>query len=761
MDKQPKIGIMTFHAAHNNGAALQAYALQQSLSLLGADAELIRYFDMHNEKRAVHHSHLYNFFHNPTFLFNLLFNFRRTLKLRGKSVLTDRAFQNFHKQFLITSNEPYYSYNDLIEANTRYNGFVTGSDMVWTPIGQNLPAYFLQFADNGKRFSYSPSLTGTQKFSEEQHSRIQKYIREMDIISCREREGVDYVQKNVEKEATLTLDPTLLFDKLSWASHLNLSIDKKSDPYILCYMFDELSKVHKKNISSYAKKFGYQIRYVPMTMAQREYEIDHGYICGYGPREFVELFLNASFIITNTYHGLMFSLISETPFALIHRRSNNQWKSNEERMSNILDLLNLSVRYIDANTSIPDSFFELDYHVINQIIERERKKSLSFLSKIVEAASCQKLSDRPQIHHVSELSTKDCTGCGLCSSTCPFSAISMINDDEGFRIPLVNTDICKQCHKCVSICPSINEKPYSHLPIAAYAAVSKDCLVSDSASGGAFVTIARYFIEILNGVVYGAVFDDNLHCVHVRASTMEDVKKMQNSKYVQSNIEVTYEHIKEDLHSGRHVLFTGTPCQVASVLSYMGGPSDLLFTVSLICHGVPSPGYWSKYIDETYKGKLKEFKFRNRNNRSVGKTSFVGTALLSDNKELQIRHSDDVFYRTFLRNLSFRMSCYYCKYAKPERIGDFTIGDFDSESNYSEFLPNNAKSSIMINTESGKELWAKINAELEYIPINYDLEASYNNQLRIPSEMPEGRHDIYSDLNKMTWDAFVNKYKSI
>ena len=129
MDKHPKIGIMTFHAAHNNGAALQAYALQQSLSLLGADAELIRYFDMHNEKRAVHHSHLYNFFHNPTFLFNLLFNFRRTLKLRGKSVLTDRAFQNFHKQFLITSNEPYYSYNDLIEANTRYNGFVTGRNI--------------------------------------------------------------------------------------------------------------------------------------------------------------------------------------------------------------------------------------------------------------------------------------------------------------------------------------------------------------------------------------------------------------------------------------------------------------------------------------------------------------------------------------------------------------------------------------------------------------------------------------------------------
>ncbi|MGM9749376.1 MAG: polysaccharide pyruvyl transferase family protein, partial [Candidatus Cryptobacteroides sp.] len=523
MHISPKIGIMTFHAAHNNGAALQAYALQQNLSLLGADAELIRFYDRHNEKRTVSHSHLYNLLHNPSFIVNLVFHFRRTLKLRGKSILTDKAFQVFHKNYLRTSNEPYYSYEDLIDANTRYNGFVTGSDMVWTPIGQNLSAYFLQFADRGKRFSYSPSLTGTRKFTEEQHCQIQKYIREMDIISCREREGIDYVNITVGKDAVLTLDPTLLFDKTAWATHLNLEIDKESKPYILCYMFDELSKAHQKILSSYAKHRGLEIRYIPMTGAQREYEVDHGYNCGYGPREFVELFLNASFIITNTYHGLMFSLISEAPFVLIHRGSDNQWKSNEERMSNILELLNLSERYIDTNETIPESFFELDYQTINQIIEQEREKSLSFLSKIVEIASYQKISDRPIVHNVSELSRKDCTGCGVCSSVCPFSAISMANDDEGFRVPFVDIDKCKQCNRCVSICPSINDKPYFHRPIASYAGVSKDVFVNSSASGGTFITIARYFIEKLHGVVYGAVFDDNQHCVHQRATSMEDV----------------------------------------------------------------------------------------------------------------------------------------------------------------------------------------------------------------------------------------------
>lgn len=191
---KPKIGIMTFYAAHNNGAALQAFALQRCLSKLGADAELIRYFDEHNEKIVEKHSRLYNLIHNPKIILNVLLHYKRILKTRGLSVLTDAAYSDFQKRKLIVSQEPYYKYDELKESNTVYNSFVTGSDMVWTPIGQNLRAYFLRFADNGKRFSFSPSLTGVGNFSDDQHRIIQKYINEMDMVSCREQEGVDYVK---------------------------------------------------------------------------------------------------------------------------------------------------------------------------------------------------------------------------------------------------------------------------------------------------------------------------------------------------------------------------------------------------------------------------------------------------------------------------------------------------------------------------------------------------------------------------------------
>ena len=165
---KPKIGIMTFYAAHNNGAALQAFALQQKLNELGADAEFLRYFDQHNEKVVEKHSRLYNLIHNPKMIFNILFHYKRIVKLRGRRILTDQAYSKFHIEYFKTSQEPYYKYEDLSEANYRYNGFVTGSDMVWTPIGQNLEAYFLQFADKGKRYSFSPSLTGVNVLTEEQ-----------------------------------------------------------------------------------------------------------------------------------------------------------------------------------------------------------------------------------------------------------------------------------------------------------------------------------------------------------------------------------------------------------------------------------------------------------------------------------------------------------------------------------------------------------------------------------------------------------------
>lgn len=753
---KPKIGIMTFYAAHNNGAALQAFALQQKLNELGADAEFLRYFDQHNEKVVEKHSRLYNLIHNPKMILNILLHYKRVIKLRGVSILTDQAYSKFHIEYFKTSQEPYYKYDDLSEANYRYNGFVTGSDMVWTPIGQNLEAYFLQFADKGKRYSFSPSLTGVNVLTEEQHVLIKKYIEGMDIISCREQEGVSYVQKNTAKKAVQTLDPTLLLTRDEWINELNIEVQKEKDPYILCYMFGGLSRLHKREISKIAKNRNLEIRYIPMDMEQKEQEIDNGYRMGYGPREFVSLFMNASFIITNTYHGLMFSLISQKPFALVHRTKNNKWKSNEGRMSFILQMVGLSKRYIDPEQPIDDNLFILTYDEINTKLRIERERSIQYLANIVDCSKKNAISEVPLLDNVSNLNKKSCTGCGLCVQICPFDAIEMRSDIEGFRYPVVNEQRCKKCGKCTKRCPSITPLECMR-PMDAIACLSKDTLLNNSASGGAFVTLSRYFIKQLHGHVFGAVFDKKFKCLHTEATSMNEIPAMQSSKYIQSDIEHVYIRVKELLSMDKYVLFTGTPCQVAALLSFVGTAQEKLLTVSLICHGVPSPKYWDTYITQQYKGKLSSYSFRNRKAKEEGRTSYELNTVVDG---LNIREScfSDIYYSTFLKGLSFRESCYYCQYARRERIGDLTLGDFDSEKYYPAFYPKSAKSVIIVNTEKGQKIINRIKHSFETIHIDYELEVRHNTQLRIPSIRPSKRDIFYYDLNNKDWVSFVKNY---
>lgn len=122
-------------------------------------------------------------------------------------------------------------------------------------------------------------------FSDDQHRIIQKYINEMDMVSCREQEGVDYVKDNTSKDCVHTIDPTLLLSKKEWCEELNIEINKSLKPYILVYMFDSLSRRHKKDLERIAKEKGYLIRYIPMNIEQQEIEVDNGYWCSYGPSD--------------------------------------------------------------------------------------------------------------------------------------------------------------------------------------------------------------------------------------------------------------------------------------------------------------------------------------------------------------------------------------------------------------------------------------------------------------------------------------------
>ena len=189
----------------------------------------------------------------------------------------------------------------------------------------------------------------------------------------------------------------------------------------------------------------------------------------------------------------------------------------------------------------------------------------------------------------------NCTGCHACFSVCPQRCISMNMDEEGFVYPKVNLNNCIQCRSCIDVCPIVNRPILSNKPTA-YACINKDDVIRlESSSGGVFTLVAEQIVEN-DGVVFGVGFDENFNVIHHYVENKEGLGRFRGSKYVQSKIGDTFKQAKDLLEQGRKVLFTGTPCQISGLNSYLGKDYDNLFCMDNICHGVPSPKVWENYV---------------------------------------------------------------------------------------------------------------------------------------------------------------------
>jgi coenzyme F420-reducing hydrogenase beta subunit len=274
-------------------------------------------------------------------------------------------------------------------------------------------------------------------------------------------------------------------------------------------------------------------------------------------------------------------------------------------------------------------------------------------------------------------SKEDCCGCRACANACPKDAIRFKVDEYGYYYPVINEKLCVGCNNCLKTCDFQQKNVDGHMPLRGYAARHKDPAVyGSSTSGGTFTALAQYVLE-KKGVVFGCVFGDDMVPKHVAAESLENIAAMRGSKYVQSDTGLIYREVKDNLTAGRWVLFTGTPCQVAALYSFLGNTDKTqLLTVDIICHGVPSPGVFSKYIDfltRKYGRRVTNFQFRNKRyewERPVIKVSF------EKGKDKWWFTTEDVYYENFNKGNFHRPSCFNCKYACLKRYGDVTIGDF-------------------------------------------------------------------------------------
>ena len=342
-----------------------------------------------------------------------------------------------------------------------------------------------------------------------------------------------------------------------------------------------------------------------------------------------------------------------------------------------------------------------------------------------------------------------CTACGACLAVCPRQAISMCEDKYGFLYPRIDPNLCVDCGKCTLACKGCTEVLAAE-PLEAYAAAGKATeIVFHSASGGLFACIAQKVLSS-GGKVAGAIMNvgkGQLEVRHLLSDAIEDLRRMQGSKYVQSDAWKCYGDVIKAVKQGDTVLFSGTPCQVAAVKSITGDPENLL-TMDIVCHGVPSSAMLREYLGiltKQFMGNIDGFLFRDK---SCNKNYCARFDVRHANRQhtYYLRSSYISFYKYFLESVINRKSCYSCPYACGKRISDVTIGDYwgveqihAKEINSDEFKCHRHWSCLLVNTEKGRQLIAKYGDALDLIPSELEWIARANQQLNAPGKEPEKR----------------------
>lgn len=360
---------------------------------------------------------------------------------------------------------------------------------------------------------------------------------------------------------------------------------------------------------------------------------------------------------------------------------------------------------------------------------------------------------------IKKLDKKECCGCSACMQKCPTKAISMVEDKEGFLYPVIDKNRCIKCGLCVNICPQLSYKQVENEGFPkAYACYNKNTdALSKSSSGGIFSVIADCVLN-KNGVVVGAAFDENLILHHIAINSKEDLYKLRGSKYLQSDINEMYKKTEEELKNNKTVLFTGTPCQIAGLKTYLIKDYDNLITADLVCHGVPSQKIFSKYVEyleNKYKSKIKSFNFRSKEKRGWGLTARIKT---ENGKIIDKNSSFDPYYNAFLQCETYRESCYQCKYTSYYRASDITMADYwGILSVHPEFYSEKGVSLILINTEKGKRIFDIISDRINYIKTDIDKASQKNMNLRHPSNRPDKRNYVYKNIDEKSCNKFVKE----
>ena len=416
-----------------------------------------------------------------------------------------------------------------------------------------------------------------------------------------------------------------------------------------------------------------------------------------------------------------------------------------------------------------DTLKDILFHVIDSIdimenVEKNKYKKkvknkyLYLKLKLIKCILLHKSSYNSVIYDSKYVcNPNECTGCGACSNSCKKNAIKMIMDNKGFLYPQVDKEKCINCNICKNVCPVLNNHS-EEKKIDCFACYNIDeDERNNSSSGGIFILLAKEIINN-NGVVFGASFDDTFHLKHTYTESIEGLKAFITSKYIQSEIGNSYTKVKSFLDNGRKVLFSGTPCQIEGLLKFLNKQYDGLITLDIICHGVPSPKVWHKYLE----GRNMNYKPQKVNFRSkVSGWNRFSIHLKYPNGEYSNYFDSDTYMNAFLQNYSIRESCFNCSFKKKYRNSDITLGDYwGIENVIGEFDDNKGVSAVIINSNKGMKLFSCINNNLKCRESNIEKVINYNSAFTKSVCKPTGYDYFFEVLNiSKSFDDILSKVK--
>lgn len=709
---------MTWYKYRNYGTALQVCALSSYIKSIGYTTKIINY-----TPRKISRC---------DWKLGMLVKYACKVLIkviRQECVVIPSSREQLFQKFIEKNLEETRVVNnaiDLADLSCELDAVVCGSDQIWAPSCFD-DKYFLSFVhDENKIISYAPSIGLSRIDDPLVAEKMAALICRFKHLSIRERQGADLIDKLCGRKPKVVLDPTLLHDIEFWkqiTSENEVPEDFLNQPYIISYFLGEPH--HYLDVLRKAEQtYGMNVYLIPVFKVQ--YSSRYCIPFEVGPAEFVQLIANANYVLTDSFHGLAFSINFNKPFTVFKRFKDEDKINQNSRIINLLSITGLEDRVSDIAAYAPrEKDCLCDFSQAKTALEKQRLESMRFLKNSLEQATAELAKP------VSVSDLDFCCGCGACKSQCPKQAISIQKNENGFWEKFVDKTKCIHCKKCLSVCPFYQVDAQSMRKMKKLVAYKSRCLEkirTESSSGAVGADLVQVLLDegyTISGCVYDRTMNQAEHIWFDKESA-DKAERIKGSKYIQSSTTAVMDAVAQQ--DFNQIAFFGTPCQVAAMdkLLRRTGKRTEAVLIDLICHGVPSQHLWDKYIayiDRLYHtGHNPDVKFRSTEAAWRSRSLSV-----SGNKNRYIKNEKkDLFYAFFRHSLCYMPSCYECPY-REKSAADIRIGDYWGE----RFVKDSTGvSMVTIHTEKGNQIMKKLSGWMEEFCVSeyWSVQYPYNHQ---------------------------------